>query len=247
MPPRSSATRCKAMRSFSPPIHPIPLANRVRALLAARREAITWRRTCRVDTPDAYWSYLNRYPRGPHAADARRRLATLAAAEEPPPSFAPIVYDVPPPPPAEIVYVDRPVLVFSDPVFGFPPPPPVVYPGAAAGLSRLPAAAAAGWTFCAAGPRVRSGPGLGQSASLCGAAARKRHLQQHSQHDHHQQQCQRHQSGCAGAAGVGAGGGGRCCSWRGGRRDRRESRSAPIRGPQGINGWRPGSSGGAAG
>ena len=31
-----------------------PLANRVRALLAARREAITWRRTCRVDTPDAY-------------------------------------------------------------------------------------------------------------------------------------------------------------------------------------------------
>ena len=103
-----------------------PLANRVRALLAARREAITWRRTCRVDTPDAYWSYLNRYPRGPHVYDARRRLVTFAAAEEPPPSFSPIVYDVPPPPPAEIVYVDRPVLVFSDPVFDFPPPPPIV-------------------------------------------------------------------------------------------------------------------------
>jgi len=44
----------------------------------------------------------------------------------PPPSFTPIVYDVPPPP-AEIIYVDRPVLVFSDPVFGFVPPPPIVF------------------------------------------------------------------------------------------------------------------------
>ena len=104
-----------------------PLANRVRALLAARREAMTWRKTSLVNTPDAYWSYLDRYQRGPHADDARRRLATLAAAEEPPPSFSPIVYDVPPPPPPEIVYVDRPVLVFDDPVFGFVPPPPFVF------------------------------------------------------------------------------------------------------------------------
>ncbi|MCD0415631.1 caspase family protein [Rubrivivax sp. JA1024] len=105
-----------------------PLAKRVRAIVAARREAITWRRTYRVDTPDAYWSYLRRYPRGPHAADARRRLEILAAALEPPPSFAMIDYDVPPPPPDEIVYVDRPVLMFSDPEFDFaPPPPPPVY------------------------------------------------------------------------------------------------------------------------
>ncbi|MDQ6702812.1 MAG: caspase family protein [Pseudomonadota bacterium] len=104
-----------------------PLANRIRALVAARREAMTWRRTCLVDTPDAYWSYLDRYPRGPHAAGARRRLAALAAPEEPPPSYSPIVYDVPPPPPAEIVYVDRPVLVFDDPEFGFVPPPPIVF------------------------------------------------------------------------------------------------------------------------
>ena len=103
------------------------LANRVRALLAARREAATWQHTCRVGTPNAYWSYLNRYPQGPHAADARGRLNTLAAAEEPPPSFSPIIYDVPPPPPAEIVYVDRPVLVFDDPEFDFPPPPPIVF------------------------------------------------------------------------------------------------------------------------
>ncbi|MGY3344498.1 MULTISPECIES: caspase family protein [unclassified Bradyrhizobium] len=105
-----------------------PMAKRVMAIVAARREAITWRRSYRADTPDAYWSYLRRYPRGPHAGDARRRLAILTAPLEPPPSFAMMDYDVPPPPPAEVVYVDRPVLYFSDPDFGFaPPPPPPVY------------------------------------------------------------------------------------------------------------------------
>jgi len=105
-----------------------PLAKRVRAILAARREAITWRRTYRADTPDAYWSYLRRYPHGPHGEDARRRLAILTAPLEPPPSFAMLDYDVPPPPPEEIVYVDRPVLAFDDPVFAFaPPPPPPVF------------------------------------------------------------------------------------------------------------------------
>src|SRR5258705_884412 len=92
-----------------------PLARRVRAIAAARREAITWLRTYRTDTPQAYWSYLRRYPRGPHAGDPRRRLAILTAELEPPPSFAVSDYDVPPPHPDEIVYVERPVLYFSDP------------------------------------------------------------------------------------------------------------------------------------
>ncbi|MBR0705191.1 caspase family protein [Bradyrhizobium liaoningense] len=105
-----------------------PMSRRVTVIVAARREAITWRRTYRTDTPEAYWSYLHRYPRGPHAGDARRRLAILTAPLEPPPSFAMLDYDVPPPPPEEVVYVDRPVLYFSDPDFGFaPPPPPPVY------------------------------------------------------------------------------------------------------------------------
>ena len=42
-----------------------PMARRVRAIIAARREAITWRRTRVVDTPPAYWSYLRRYPAWP--------------------------------------------------------------------------------------------------------------------------------------------------------------------------------------
>src|SRR6516225_8311618 len=105
-----------------------PLAKRVRAILAARRESITWRRTYLADTPDAYWSYLRRYPRGPHTWDCRRRLTILSAALEPPPSFAMIDYDLPPPPPDEMMFVDRPVFYFGDPVFAFaPPPPPPVF------------------------------------------------------------------------------------------------------------------------
>jgi len=105
-----------------------PSSRRVRAILAIRREAITWQRTRMTNSPNAYWSYLRRYPRGPHVGDARRRLAELAAAYEPPPSFAMIDYDVPPPPPEEIIYVDRPIFVFDDPEFDFaPPPPPPVY------------------------------------------------------------------------------------------------------------------------
>jgi len=105
-----------------------PLAKRVRAILAARREAITWRRTYLADTPDAYWSYLRRYPDGPHAWDARRRLSYLSAALDPPSSFAMMDYDVPPPPQDEFAYVDRPVFYFGDPDFGFaPPPPPPAY------------------------------------------------------------------------------------------------------------------------
>src|SRR6195256_6126895 len=105
-----------------------PMARRVQAIVAARREAITWRRSRSVDTPPAYWSYLRLYPRGSHANDARRRLAYLTAAFEPPPRFEIISYDVPPPPPEEVIYVERPVLIFDDPDFGFePPPPPPVF------------------------------------------------------------------------------------------------------------------------
>lgn len=106
-----------------------PLAPRVRAILAARREAIVWRRTYIADTPNAYWSYLARYPHGPHAGDARRRLEILAAALEPPPAFEMLAYDQPPPPPEELVYVEQPVLMFAEPAFGFvePPPPPAYF------------------------------------------------------------------------------------------------------------------------
>jgi uncharacterized caspase-like protein len=101
-----------------------PLAGRVRALIAVRREAITWRRTLSISTQEAYWSYLQRYPQGAHMADAERRLARLAAAYDPPVSFVPMAFaDVGPPPPDEVVYLSQPVVVFDGP--GFLPPPPI--------------------------------------------------------------------------------------------------------------------------
>ena len=166
-----------------------PMAKRVMAIVAARREAITWRRTYRADTPDAYWSYLRRYPRGPHAGDARRRLAILTAPLEPPPTFAMMDYDVPPPPPDEIVYVDRPVLYFGDPdvrlraataaagLFLPPPPPDFVV---------LAPPLAGGRPVRAAAADVRADPGVRQAAGLCRAAAEQHHLPEHPQHHGHQ-------------------------------------------------------------
>ena len=101
-----------------------PLAHRVRAILAARREALFWRKARMLNTPASYWTYLNRYPHGPHAWDARRLLAILASPPEPPPAFAPIDIGYPPPPPPEIVFVSRPVVFFGDPAWNFAPPPP---------------------------------------------------------------------------------------------------------------------------
>jgi uncharacterized caspase-like protein len=102
-----------------------PEARRVRAILAARREALFWRRAVAQDTPQAYWTYLRRYPHGPHVADAGRRLAILAAAIQPPSGFAPEDYsDLPPPPQEEYVYADQPVYDFVGPDYGPPPPPP---------------------------------------------------------------------------------------------------------------------------
>src|ERR1700730_7135035 len=104
-----------------------PLAPRVRALLAVRREAIIWRRTLNNNTREAYWSYLRRYPEGAHAADAQRRLARLAAPVDSPPALRSEGYDVPPPPPDEVVYLGQPVLVFDGPGFLPPPPFPVFF------------------------------------------------------------------------------------------------------------------------
>jgi uncharacterized caspase-like protein len=103
-----------------------PYAQRVAAMIAVRREEIAWRHCVMNDTPPAYWSYMRRYPNGPHIWDARRRLAMLRAAMDPPPDFAMFDFGVPPPPPYEMGYVDQPVIMFGG--FGFlPPPPPPIF------------------------------------------------------------------------------------------------------------------------
>jgi uncharacterized caspase-like protein len=104
-----------------------PYSRRVAAMLAVRREEIVWRRCVTFDTSQAYWSYLRRYPDGPHAWDARRRLTILRATLDPPPQFAIVDFGVPPPPPAELVFIDQPILIFAGPGWAPPPPPPVIF------------------------------------------------------------------------------------------------------------------------
>jgi uncharacterized caspase-like protein len=104
-----------------------PYSARFVAMIAVRREEIIWRRAVLANTPPAYWSYLRRYPGGPHVWDARRRLALLAAAYDPPPDFAYYDFGVPPPPPDELVYFQQPVFMFEGPRFAPPPPPPLFF------------------------------------------------------------------------------------------------------------------------
>ncbi len=102
----------------------VPLARRVRIMLAARREALFWREALTSNSPAAYWTYLRRYPKGQHASEAQRRLARLAVAKAPPPNFAPLAFDVPPPPESEYAIIER-RFRFDDPELEPPPPAPL--------------------------------------------------------------------------------------------------------------------------
>jgi hypothetical protein len=104
-----------------------PYSRRVAAMLAARREEIIWRRCVFNNTPPAYWSYLRRYPNGPHVWDARRRLAMIGAPPDPAPNFAFFDFGVPPPPPDEMGFVDQPVVMFWGPGYAPPPRPPALF------------------------------------------------------------------------------------------------------------------------
>jgi uncharacterized caspase-like protein len=126
----AAALQSDTMRGYEEYLSHFPdsaQAPRVRAILAALREAYFWRRSVDTNTAHAYWTYLRRYPNGPHVADAQRRLAMISAAYEPPPDFQPMTYqDLPPPPPDENFYEAQPYYAFD--AFGPPPlPPPPEY------------------------------------------------------------------------------------------------------------------------
>jgi hypothetical protein len=93
-----------------------PYAPRVWAMIRARREALVWREALLVNSPDAYWTYLERYPDGLYGFDARRRLRRLAAGDRPPPGWRMMEFAGLPPPLA-----GEPVGIIS--VFPAAPPP----------------------------------------------------------------------------------------------------------------------------
>jgi hypothetical protein len=79
-----------------------PYAARIWAIIRARREALAWMRALDLNTPAAYWTYLNRYPAGVYAADGQQRLRRLSAQPAPPVGFTPVAFfDVPAPLPNE--------------------------------------------------------------------------------------------------------------------------------------------------
>jgi uncharacterized caspase-like protein len=102
-----------------------PVAKRIQGLIAVRREALTWRRSYQANTPDAYWTYLERYPHGPHVADAQRLLTQLGAAIALPSKFMRVEYDVPPPLPDELGYVEQGLLSLDDQSFASAPAKPL--------------------------------------------------------------------------------------------------------------------------
>lgn len=130
---------------------------RVQRLLAARREALVWNQTVRLGSPPAYWTYLRRYPRGPHTEEARLRLSRAQAPVTPAQGFVEIVYqDIPEPlpvievvddpdfwAPAPAAFYDRQML--AAPVVLGPPPPQIwaLPPPPAYVWGTLPIAAAA--------------------------------------------------------------------------------------------------------
>ncbi|TMJ02355.1 MAG: caspase-like domain-containing protein [Alphaproteobacteria bacterium] len=110
-------------------------APRVWAMIRARREALLWRHALLENTPDAYWTYIERYPDGLYVFDARRRLRRLAAGDRPPPGWRMRVYDdvplplageparfigvLPPAPPPRRYLGPPPAYIVN-----LPPPPP---------------------------------------------------------------------------------------------------------------------------
>ena len=162
------------------------LARRARAILAIRREAIVWRRTCVVDTPNAYWSYLRRYPNGPHIYDARRRLARFAVALGTPAGFPSNCLRHAAPTARRDRVRRSPGAGVRRSCFSFASSSAAAHlsPSATSARIHRPAATAAAdrpLRFAYAG--LQAGSGMGATARLCGSAASKqRHLRQYSQH-----------------------------------------------------------------
>ena len=191
-------------------------SERVWAIIRARREALAWMRALEINTPQAYWTYLRRYPNGMYAYDAERRLRRLSAPLAPPPDFAMLafagvplalrdepreyrpVYRVGPPPPRRMM---RPPPAF---LVSLPPPP--------RRSERQGSAAALGANSGRAAARARATPrtaGRSAAGRRRGPAAVRR-ARHHDRSEHGDAECRRAAAGqhasarCAAATGTSA-------------------------------------------
>ncbi len=169
-----------------------PLARRVRAIVAARREAITWLRTYRP---------IRRRPTGRICGAIRAgRMLMMPAAASP---FSPRRWNRRRRlrsstttcrrrrPMKSSMSIGPCCLQRSGFRFCAATAAADVFPAAAAaGFRRLGAADRADRAVHPAAAVLRADPGLRAAAGLCGAAAEQHHLHQHPQYDRHQQ---RHQ------------------------------------------------------
>ncbi|WP_264583479.1 caspase family protein [Rhodoblastus acidophilus] len=112
--------------------------------LAVRREAEVWSHALQLNTPQAYWTYINNYPDGGNVGAAREKLARLNANASPPDGFKPVVFDDIPPPLPQMEMVASSA---SMPIEYMPPPPKLVLEPISpvvAAAAALPVAAALG-------------------------------------------------------------------------------------------------------
>jgi uncharacterized caspase-like protein len=116
--------RLSAYQDFVRTFPDHPMAARVRTMAAVRLEASTWAESVRVDAAAAYWTYMRRYPHGPHYIDVRRRLARLHMPLEPPSRYDPYDFvDCPPPTPDQTRFAPGSDLTPGGAVW--PPSPPM--------------------------------------------------------------------------------------------------------------------------
>jgi hypothetical protein len=111
-----------------------PYTQRIWAIIRERREALAWRRVLLINSPEAYWTYLARYPDGMYAYDAERRLRRLSAGAQPPSGFRAMEFDDVPPP------LDGEPTQLIDVYPAAPPPPRLLGPPPAFIVGMPPAA-----------------------------------------------------------------------------------------------------------
>lgn len=120
----------KDYRDFLAAFPDDPLAKKVRARMAQKREARAWQLAARKKTREALWSYRKMYPRGAHHEEAAYELASIGAPVAPPPDFVIERWDeFEPPPPDEIAYYEE--IAVEPGIYRSiapPPPPPSFMP-----------------------------------------------------------------------------------------------------------------------